>query len=71
MKTFKSLAEQFSVSEKFLNGLADRGLILYTQVGPNRFADPEEVARALAEHRKEAEEILGQLIQEAQAMGMY
>lgn len=71
MRTFRSLAVDFQVSEEFLHKLADRGLILYTQVGPNRFADPEEVARALVEHRKEAQEILDQLIQEAQAMGMY
>ncbi|WP_460362802.1 hypothetical protein [Thermus antranikianii] len=44
---------------------------MYTELGPNRFADPEEVARALAEHRKEAQEILSQLIEEAQEMELY
>ena len=71
MRTFKSLATQFEVPEEFLHKLADQGILMYMELRPNRFADPEEVARALAEHLKEAQEILGRLIEEAQEMGLY
>lgn len=63
MKTFRNLAHKFSIPKAFLFRLAKPAFPFHVQIGRNRLAESEEVARVLAEHRKEAQEMLNYLFE--------